>query len=192
MRASLKLIVFVLATILISPLLVGMWLERACCKTESFFQGVSQLLSLVPFKVGIYIRAAFYTHACNEVDREINIGFLTVFSHSDTDIGKHVYIGSQSNIGSCSLGRDCLLGSGVHILSGKRQHSFSDQKNPIRLQGGVFEKIQIGENCWIGNQATIMASIGPHSVVAAGAVVIDEVPPHVIVGGNPARVLRSR
>ena len=192
MKASLKAAVFAVACVLISPLVLGVWLERACSKHENFFKGASQLLSLAPFHFGTYLRAAFYANACTNVDQEITIGFLTLLSHSDTELGKHVYIGAQSNIGSCSLGRDCLLGSGVHILSGKKQHDFSHPDQPIRLQGGVYEKIQIGENCWIGNNVTVMANIGANSIIAAGAVVVDDIPPNVIVAGNPARVLRER
>ena len=192
MRAKLKVVIFTLASILISPLLLGVWIERAYSKHENIFKGASQFLSLAPFHFGTYLRSAFYAHACTSVDRETTIGFLTLLSQSDTEIGKHVYIGAQSNIGSCRLGRDCLIGSGVHILSGKRQHDFSNRDQPIRLQGGVYQKIQIGENCWIGNQATILANIGAHSIVAAGAVVVDDIPPNVIVAGNPARVLREK
>ena len=183
---------FVFASIIISPLLVGIWIEKTWGENESFFKGSSQLLSLAPFRIGTYLRCAFYANACTNVDRENTIGFLTLFSHTDTEIGKHVYIGPQSNIGSCRIGRNCLLGSGVHVLSGRKQHNISDPEKPIRLQGGSYEKITIGENCWIGNQATVMADIGSNTVVAAGAVVVDDLPSGAIVAGNPARVLRLR
>ena len=192
MKSFAKRFVFALASFCVLPLLAAQTLAVRCGDGGHCFQGISQLLSLVPSRIGTYLRAAFYSHACANVDREVSIGFLTVLSHADTDMGPHVYVGAQSNIGSCSLGRDCLLGSGVHVLSGKRQHDFTDIDRPVREQGGVFEKIVVGENCWVGNHATIMAGIGAHSIVAAGAVVVDEVPPHSIVAGNPARVVRSR
>ena len=64
-------------------------------------------------------------------------------------------------------------------------------EKPIKDQGGVFTKVSVGENCWLGNGALVMANIGRGSVVAAGSVVIDDVPAGVIVGGNPAKVLRA-
>lgn len=192
MRERAKLLSFWLATLCVLPLYLPWLLFRRVADGDVYFQGASQLLSLVPFRIGVYLRAAFYARACPDADREIVIGFLTLLSHADTDIGRNVYIGPQSNIGSCSLGRDCLLGSGVHILSGKRQHFFAKEGVPLREQGGVIEKIRIGENCWIGNHATIMAGVGADSIVAAGAVVVEEVPPRSVVAGNPARVIRTR
>jgi acetyltransferase-like isoleucine patch superfamily enzyme len=53
--------------------------------------------------------------------------------------------------------------------------------------------IQIGQRCFIGGGATILpgVTIGDESIIAAGAVVFDDVPPRSIVAGNPARIVRS-
>lgn len=192
MRAFLKLLFFLFASFLMFPFIIAARLMRDRQAGDAVFQGISQLLSIIPFRLGVYLRAAFYSNVCPNIDREVAIGFMTLFSHTDTDLGRNVYIGAQSNIGSCSLGKDCLLGSGVHILSGKRQHDFSASDVPIRNQGGQFEKITIGENCWIGNSAIVMANVGEHSIVAAGSVVTNPVPPRSVVAGNPAKVLRTR
>jgi len=192
MKFLLKKLAFLCGSIVVSPLVAIFYLLQHLTSAKSFFQGCSQLLSIVPFRLGVYLRAAFYKHTCNNVDREVNIGFLTLLSQSNTDIDKNTYIGSQCNIGSCSIGKDCLFGSGVHILSGKNQHNFSDIDIPIRNQGGTIEKIEIGENCWIGNNATIMADIGSNSIVAAGSVVVNSVPEKSIVAGNPAKVVKIR
>ena len=77
-------------------------------------------------------------------------------------------------------------------MSGKGQHDFSDLDVPIKEQGGTFEKIVIGQNCWVGNGAMIMANIGANCVVGAGSVVIDDIPENAIVAGNPARVIKVR
>ena len=118
--------------------------------------------------------------------------FGTLFSQRDTEIGSGTYIGPQCNFGSCSVGRDCLVGSGVHILSGKRQHAIDDLDTPIREQGGVLTKVRIGDDCWIGNGAIVMADVGNQCVIAAGAVVVDTVRDRSIVGGNPATLIRQR
>ena len=85
-----------------------------------------------------------------------------------------------------------MIASGVHILSGKNQHSFDSLNDPIQSQGGHFEKISIGNDCWIGNSALIMANIGDQAIVAAGSVVISDVPEKAIVAGNPAKVVKYR
>jgi len=119
------------------------------------------------------------------------ISFLTLFSQRDTEISTGVYIGPQCNIGKCKIGQDTILGSGVHIMSGKGQHNFSDLSKPIKDQGGTFEKVTIGSGSWLGNGSLIMANIGNHCVVAAGAVVIENVADYSIVAGNPAKVIKK-
>lgn len=160
---------------------------------DSAFQSFSQALSLIPGKIGIYFRAAFYRLACVDTTDDILVGFLTVLSHRDTSIHKGVYIGPQCNIGKCTIGANTLLGSGVHILSGNQQHNFSDLKMPIQDQGGVYTKVKIGEDCWIGNSAILMADVSDKSIVAAGSVLTRAIErPGSIWGGNPAAKIRLR
>lgn len=159
---------------------------------DSCFAGFSQALSLIPGKAGIYLRAAFYHLACPGTSDDISVGFLTVLSHRNTTIEKGVYIGPQCNIGMCRIGESTLIGSGVHILSGRQQHDFSDVHVPIQEQGGHFEKIHIGPDCWVGNQAIVMAPCADKAIIASGSVVTRPLESGDVVAGNPARVLRNR
>jgi acetyltransferase-like isoleucine patch superfamily enzyme len=77
-------------------------------------------------------------------------------------------------------------------LSGKNQHRFDDPDTPLRLQGGEFTKISLGENTWVGNGAIIMANVGRDCIIGAGTVVTNDIPPGSIVAGNPGKVVRSR
>ncbi len=187
-----KRIIFLFFLVLAFPMYTVCRLSRSVTDSERIFQECSQLISLIPGLIGVYLRGAFYFLTCPDVNRDVSIGFLTIFSHEDTYIDAGVYIGAQCNIGMCSIGSNCLLGSGVHVLSGNRQHDFSSINIPIKDQHRVFEKVSIGEDCWIGNNTVIMADVGKHCVVAAGAVVTQSVPDFSIVGGNPARHIRSR
>lgn len=159
---------------------------------NSAFAASSQFMSLIPGKLGSYLRNSFYHLTMTHCDQGVVIGFGTLFSQVDTEIAHGTYIGPQCNVGSCKIGRDCLFGSGVHILSGKHQHNIDSTDVPIQEQGGVLTKITIGEDTWIGNGAIVMADIGKKCVVAAGSVVVHTVGDNQIVAGNPASVVRER
>jgi len=174
------------------PLFAAFLAIRALTRTDDSFTTFSQLISLVPGKTGVYFRAAFYRLACPGTSDEISIGFLTTLSHRDTSIGRGVYIGSQCNIGMCQIGENTLIGSGVHILSGSRQHEFRDSQKPIRDQGGVFEKIRIGSDCWLGNTSLVMAGLEDHSILAAGSVLTKPSAKGDILVGNPAKCINNR
>lgn len=188
----LKLIVHWLACFLISPILLIYLLFSPFTIQDSLFTSISQLLSLIPGKIGSYLRIAFYTFTMTNCNKNCMICFGTLFAQTDTEIQHGVYIGPQSNIGSSSIGANCLLGSSVHILSGKRQHNYSKNDVPLKDQGGTLEKITIGENTWIGNGAIIMANIGKNCVVGAGSIVTHHVADNSIMSGNPATLIKQK
>lgn len=61
------------------------------------------------------------------------------------------------------------------------------------VESGAVKPIRVGRRCFIGGGSTLMpgVTVGDESIVAAGAVVMDNVPARTIVGGNPARVIRE-
>jgi virginiamycin A acetyltransferase len=192
MKKAIKPVAFCISALLVSPVTLTYLLLSLVFGRDASLVSTSQFLSLFPGKLSIYLRAGFYRFTLTYCSPDAVISFLVLFSQSDTEVAKGVYIGPQSNIGRCSIGENSLLGSGVHIISGKGQHNFSDPSTPIKNQGGTFEKVSIGTNCWIGNGAMIMANIGANSIVGAGSVVLNDIPPDSIVAGNPGKVIKSR
>lgn len=110
-------------------------------------------------------------------------------------IGNNVGLGTNGFYGGAGgvvIGNDCIFGNYVSIHP--ENHNYDDTDIPIRLQGVNHKGITIGNNCWIGAKATILDGtiIGNGCIVAAGAVVTGHFPDNVIIGGVPAKIIKSR
>lgn len=173
--------------ILVSPLA---FLYRATRSSE-VFTAAGQVLSLVPGKLGSYLRVAYYSLTLSRCSREGFIGFGSFFSHADVELEQGYFIGGYCIIGKVRMGKGVTIGSHVSILSGKRQHGFEDLDKPIQEQGGVFTQISIGDNCWIGNNAVVMADLGTQCIVGGGSVVTKPQESYCVLAGNPARIIRK-
>lgn len=189
-----KTIVDAFSFVLIAPLYVLQSLVRLLVPARAVqtFQVLSQLISLIPDIPGLWLRRAFYRLSLDSCSGSVSIGFGTTFSMPGARLGDSVYLGSNCSIGLADIGADTLVGSGVHILSGRRQHYFDDIARPIRLQDGERTRVIIGNDVWLGNGAIILADVAAHSIVGAGSVVVSPIPEWSIAAGNPARVIRSR
>lgn len=192
MKQTVKRVINGFFKLITLPFALLFWALGTLSDKDAAFASFSQFFSLFPGKLGSFIRAGFYSWTMTHADQNLYIGFGAIFSQADTALEQGVYIGPQCNIGKSRIGKNTLLGSGVHVMSGKGQHNFDDLETPIKDQGGHFEKIHIGEDCWIGNGALILSNIGRGCVVAAGAVVVKDVPDYSIVAGNPAKLIKSR
>lgn len=112
-------------------------------------------------------------------------------------IGDGAFIGHQCSFRiaqSVRIGSHCLLAGGVavmdmdgHPLDATRRRN----GEPTPPEG--IAPVVIGDDVWIGAGATIVkgVTIGDRSIVAAGSVVTKNVPPDVVVAGNPARVVKN-
>ncbi|MRR55622.1 MAG: acyltransferase [Deltaproteobacteria bacterium] len=159
--------------------------------SDSLFVGQGQLLALIPGKIGSYFRVAYYNMTLSKCPREGYIGFGSYFSHPEVELGTGYYIGAYCIIGMAKIGNHATIASGVYILSGKKQHGYKEIGKPIQEQPGFFEQIYIGENCWIGNGAIVMADLGVQNVVAAGAVVSCKTGDYEVYAGNPAMLVKN-
>ncbi len=192
MKTVAKFIAKIVSRVFVLPLYWSMVVGEGFRKNSLPFQACSQLLSLAPGVLGNFLRQQFYCMAVARCHDDCCIEFGTCLSQREIELGHRVYIGANCSLGLCKIEDDVMLGSNVDIISGKKQHYFGNLDIPMREQGGELQQITISEDCWLGNNSVVMANVGKKSIVAAGSVVIKDVPPYSIVGGNPAKVLRSR
>jgi acetyltransferase-like isoleucine patch superfamily enzyme len=111
------------------------------------------------------------------------------FSIGNSFINDDVWIDAW---GEVEIGDDVLIGARVIIHSA--EHYYEQPRMPIWRQGHWFGKVKIEDNVWIGAGAIILpeVTIGSGSVVAAGALVRQDVSPFSVVAGVPASVVRRR
>lgn len=110
----------------------------------------------------------------------------------DVIIGDRTRIGLACVvIGPVTIGNDIMFAQNI-VVSGLN-HGYQDVNTPISLQPIETKQIIIEDNVWIGANSVITAgvTIGKQSIVAAGSIVTKSVPPFTIVGGNPAKILKS-
>jgi virginiamycin A acetyltransferase len=160
--------------------------------TKRHFPSYSQLLSLLPGRLADRLRYGFYRLTLSSVGRQTRICFGTTFSEPDTRIGHRVYLGFGCHIGRCVIGDDSIIATGVHVLSGLRQHRFDHVDKTIWEQPGEKITVTIGRDCWIGNRAVIASDVGDKCVVGAAAVVIEPIPDRSIAVGHPAKIINTR
>jgi putative colanic acid biosynthesis acetyltransferase WcaF len=107
---------------------------------------------------------------------------LSIGAHTTIADGVRLY-----NLGSISIGAHTVISQGAWLCAGShdyRQRDFPLTRPPITVGSGVW----IAAGAFVGPGVTI----GDNSVIAARAVVFEDVPPATVVAGNPARVLRER
>ena len=110
----------------------------------------------------------------------------------DVSIGDHTRIGLHNTIiGPVVIGSHVNLAQGITITA--LNHIFSDPQKRIDEQGVCTNQVIIEDDTWIGANAVILpgVTIGRHSVIAAGAVVTKDIPPHSLAAGIPAKIIKQ-
>lgn len=195
------------------PTLVGIGLRGLFYRLILKMDGMAAIESRVRIRFadriklghGAYIDEGVYLHACPQ-GIEIGPGTIVMHGavlhvynfrdmpHSGIRIGKNSLIGEYSVIrgqGGVIIGDRVYTSPFTQIIA--VNHVFDDPNRPFVEQGITAEGIVIEDDVWLGAGAVITdgVRVGKGAVVAAGAVVTKDVPPHTVVGGVPAKPIKT-
>jgi acetyltransferase-like isoleucine patch superfamily enzyme len=152
---------------------------------------ITARLNRLTFNDAVEVRALF----SELIGRKVDDSFLLIppfyaTGGADTRIGRNVFVNQNCtfyDLGGLDIADDVMIGPNVSLITS------GHPVEPSRRRDTIAKPIAIERNVWIATGATIIGgvTVGENSVVAAGAVVTKDVPPNTLVGGNPARVIRS-
>jgi acetyltransferase-like isoleucine patch superfamily enzyme len=153
---------------------------------------ITAKLNRLTFNDAVEVRALFSELIGTKVDDSfLLIPPFYATGGTDTRIGRNVFVNQNCtfyDLGGLDIADDVMIGPNVSLITS------GHPVEPSRRRDFTIAKpIVIERNVWIAAGATIIGgvTVGENSVVAAGAVVTRNVPPNTLVGGNPARVIRS-
>jgi acetyltransferase-like isoleucine patch superfamily enzyme len=106
-------------------------------------------------------------------------------------VGRNVFVNQNCtfyDLGGLDIEDDVMIGPNVSLLTASHPVEPSERRSTT-----IGRPIVIERGVWIAAGATILGgvTVGENSVVAAGSVVTRDVPANTLVGGNPARMIRS-
>jgi acetyltransferase-like isoleucine patch superfamily enzyme len=113
----------------------------------------------------------------------------------ELSIGAKSVLGQECTVSAfqhISIGRECIIADRVMMID--FDHGMVEAERPIREQGIYKRDVHIGHNAWIGYGACILrgVTVGDNSVIGTSSVVTCDFPDNSVVGGIPARLIRTR
>lgn len=156
---------------------------------------IANLISvLLPQTRGFGVRRVIYRWANVSIAENVRLNGGVVFQFPNVSIGESTWVGRRSEF-ACSpraaivIGANCDISQDVLFITGSHQLG-----RPTKRAGtGTNQPITVGDGSWIGARVTVLGGtvLGSGTVVAAGAVVTKGFPPNVLIGGVPAKVIRT-
>ena len=153
---------------------------------------ITAKLNRLTFEDADQIRALFSELIGKVVDQSFLLipPFFTA-GGDEIRVGLHVFINQNCtfyDLGGLHIADDVMIGPNVNIITASHPLEPSQRRAVT-----IGKRIVIERNVWIAAGATVIGgvTVGENSVVAAGSVVTKDVPRNTLVGGNPARVIRS-
>lgn len=163
------------------------WRNGGKVQADSALIGIhSNRLGLIPFSRGI-VEISKNGSFISEGIVRISHG-CRIFIHGELRIGDNTYINPNCHIvatKNMSIGSDCAISWNFQAVDTDLHESSS--------ASGTSGPIKIGNHVWIGANVTLLkgVEIGDGSIIAAGSVVSKNIPPGVLAGGVPAKVLKE-
>ena len=186
---AVKRLVQVAFSVWIIPRLITLWLMSKLIGDQAYLHACESIAK-VPGLWGVYCRAAFYRRTLSKSGRDVYVGWLSTFSMRQASLGEGAYIGRRCSVGFADIGAQVMLADGVQVLSGGREHALATSEDETHQdQPREFRRVRIGVGAWLGTNTVIMADVGEHAIVGAGAVVTKPVPDHAIAAGVPAKII---
>jgi maltose O-acetyltransferase len=154
------------------------------------------LFSHLPGMEGILLRRVVYRRLFKKLGKSSLIYSGVHLTHTyGIEAGDFLSINTGALLdgrGGIDIGSGVMIGPNTVIVSSAHQFDIPDA--PMTSLDHVMKPVSIMDDVWIGAQAFIKGglTIGTGAVIGAGAVVLDNVPEHAVVGGNPGRVLKIR
>lgn len=179
---------------------------------------VSRAGAITPYSPGPYRFRRLGEGACLSFPTGAIFGEAWIEIGDHTLVGERVSISAGMIPGQdlgpeaiVTIGRGCSIGRGTHIVGHQsieigddvftgpyvyitdQNHTYDDPDMPIGRQWPRNNPVVIGSGSWLGAGAIILPGtrLGPHTVVAGGAVVRGEFPGHCVLAGVPARVVKE-
>jgi acetyltransferase-like isoleucine patch superfamily enzyme len=167
-------------------------------EADAFAANIERAMAITPainrltFADADEIRALFSDLTGRKVDDRFRLipPFYTA-NGLEIRVGRHVFINQNCtlyDLAEIRIGDDVMIGPNVSIITASHPVAPSERRAYV-----IGRPIVIENNVWIAAGATVIGgvTVGENSVVAAGAVVTRDVPANTLVGGNPARIIRS-
>lgn len=175
---------------------VGRLAKRIVCLCASEIQGIELAVvrSWPQTPLGNIIRSAYYKNKCKAFGKQVLISEqVFIYDYDNLEIGSGVSISAKSMLsasGGLKIADHVFIGPGTYVWTVNHDYHVADIFSEEQY---IFKGVSIGSNVWIAAGVRIVpgVTIGEGAVVGMGSVVTKDVPPHVLVAGAPAKIIKQ-